>query len=70
MTVSSLVLDKRQPRGIIIRSGAPPLLRLPFWAYLWGEAEEEGACAGPRGGPRLEPAPASDGSSPQCRASP
>jgi len=51
MTVSSLVLDKRQPRGIIIRSGAPPRLRLPFWAYLWSEAEEEGACAGPRGGP-------------------
>ena len=70
MAAPSLELDKREPRGIIIRSGAPPRRHLPFWAYLWSEEVKEGTSAGPRGGRRLDGAPAADGTSPSCRASP
>jgi hypothetical protein len=70
MVLTTATLDARQARGIIIRSGAPPRGRLPFWAYLWSEELEQGACAGMRGGRILDTVPSPDGSPPACRASP
>ena len=70
MSVPAVALDEREPRGIIIRSGARAARRLPFRAYLWSDDVEEGACAGGRLGSRLESSLRRDGPSPECRASP
>jgi hypothetical protein len=70
MSLSQLALDKREPRGIIIRAGAPKRTRMPFWAYCWSEDVESGACAAPRGRRILDSAPTPDGSTQRCRASP
>ena len=70
MAAPSIALDKREPRGIIIRAGSPRQARLPFWAYLWSEEAELGACAGAPGGRILESASLLDGSTQGCRASP
>jgi hypothetical protein len=66
----SIVLDKREPRGIIIQAGRRRQARVPFWAYLWSEETESGACAGAPGGRILESAPLQDGLTQGCRASP
>ena len=63
-------LDKREPRGIIIRTGTPRRVGAPFWAYVWSEDSVPRACAEPRGGRILESAGLPDLSSPECRASP
>ena len=63
-------LDKREPRGIIIRAGTPRRAGAPFWAYAWSEDTEAKACAGPRREGILEAAGLLDLSTPECRASP
>jgi hypothetical protein len=70
MVAPASSLDKREPRGIIIRTGTPRRARAPFWAYVWSEDAVPKACAEPRGGRILESAGLSDLSSPECRASP
>ncbi len=70
MVTPALALDKREPRGIIIRAGTHRRTGAPFWAYVWSEDAGPGACAEPRGGRILEPAGLPDLSSPECRASP
>ena len=62
-------LDTREPRGIIIRTGAPRQAKMPFWAYLWSE-EHGSACAVPRSGPILESSPVPDGLTRSWQASP
>jgi hypothetical protein len=69
MAAPTVALDKREPRGIIITTGTPRRAAMPFWAYLWGEDDED-ACAGTERGRILESDLASDGLSPACRASP
>jgi hypothetical protein len=63
-------LDTREPRGIIIRTGAPRQAKTPFWAYLWSEEDGNGACAAPRLGPILESSPVADGLIHSWQASP
>ena len=63
-------LDTREPRGIIIRTGALRQAKVPFWAYLWGEEDGNGACAAPRSGPILESSPVPDGLTRSWQASP
>jgi hypothetical protein len=70
MAAPTPALDKREPRGIIIRTGTPRKTRAPFWAYVWSEDADPQACAGPRGGRILESACLPELSSPECRASP
>jgi hypothetical protein len=70
MSVPAIALDEREPRGIIIRSGARAARRLPFRAYLWSDGSDDGACAGQPLGSRLESSSGPDGSSSECRASP
>ena len=70
MAAPASALDKREPRGIIIRTGTPRRAGVPFWAYVWSEDSDPGACAEPRGGRILEPSGLPDLSSPECRASP
>jgi hypothetical protein len=62
MAAPAPTLDKREPRGIIIRTGTPRRAGAPFRAYVWSEDTNPAACVEPRGGPILEPAPLPDGS--------
>ena len=70
MPTPSTELDTREPRGIIIHTGAPRRAKVPFWAYLWSEEATAGTCASPRSGPILETPPAADGLTRSWRASP
>ena len=71
MAAPLLALDEWEPRGIIIRAGAPRQAGVPFRAYLWSEEGAPGACAGTRRGRILESAhPLPGGPDPACRASP
>ena len=70
MTAPSIVLDKREPRGIIIRTGSLKQARMPFLAYQWSEETEPGACAEAPGGRILESAPLLDESTQGCQALP
>jgi hypothetical protein len=70
MPTTSPELDTREPRGIIIRMGAPKRAKVPFWAYLWSEEDASGACAAPRSGPILECPSAADALTQSWRASP
>jgi hypothetical protein len=70
MVAPAATLDKREPRGIIIRAGTPRRAGAPFWAYVWSEEIGPGACAEARGGRILETAHPPELSSPECRASP
>lgn len=70
MAVPAATLDKWEPRGIIIQAGTPRKSGAPFWAYVWSDAVDRGACAGAERGRILESTRLPDGSSPACRASP
>lgn len=70
MSIRTTELDTREPRGIIIHTGALRRAKVPFWAYLWSEEETDGACASPRSGPILGTPPAADGLTRSWRASP
>lgn len=70
MAAASIALDKREPRGIIIRTGSPRPAGMPFWAYFWSEEADPGACADAPGGRILESASLLDGTTRGCPASP
>jgi hypothetical protein len=70
MAAPAPALDKREPRGIIIRTGTPRRAGAPFWAYVWSEETDPGACAEARGGRILESAELPDLPGPECRALP
>jgi hypothetical protein len=70
MAAPSISLDKREPRGIIIRAGSPKPAGMPFWAYFWSDEIAPASCAAMEKGRILESDPASEGLSPACRASP
>jgi len=70
MPITSPELDTREPRGIIIQTGALKRAKVPFWAYFWSEEDATRACAPERSGPILESPSAADGTSQSWRASP